>query len=286
MPYEQAVSAKKADGRSDIYALGATLYHLVTGVVPFPGENHLEVVERKLLGVFSPASAVNPDVPAALDRALEKMLARHPRDRYQTASELIVDLERSGLSTPVLSFADPDLARQDPWLQACLASSGQPTQPDLQVPRKRPADGDGDGWRLRYRDRSGRWCRVRVTTQQLLQRLRENRLPAEAEVCRQGQDSFRPVSAYPEFHELHGGSNGPTRPKRPARPAEGGTDVAGEDQETNRSSPASIPEEEKRAPGGPSFRGSWAWWLVVAGVGAALVVGGVAAVCRTLLICS
>src|SRR5260370_29338663 len=79
--------------RSDVYALGATLYHLVTGVAPFPGDNHLDVVEKKKQGDFTPAGKLNPEVPEALDRILTLMLAPLPRDRYQTASELIIPLD-------------------------------------------------------------------------------------------------------------------------------------------------------------------------------------------------
>jgi serine/threonine-protein kinase len=202
MPYEQAVNAKGVDGRSDIYALGATLYHLVTGEVPFSGANHLEVVEKKGEGLFLPASAVNPAVPPGLDDIIDKMLARDPRDRYQTASELIIDLERSRLASPMLSFADHDLALQDPAARAYLASTAEATRPDLSgiagtagdTPLSRP-----DLWYLRYRGKDGNMHKVRATTAQIVRRLREGKVPPGFEACREDNGDFRPLGEYPEF---------------------------------------------------------------------------------------
>jgi serine/threonine-protein kinase len=210
MPYEQAVNARKADGRSDIYALGATLYHLATGKVPFPGDNHLDVVERKKIGEFTPAGELNAAVPRILDEILSRMLAREPHDRYQTVSELIVDLERSRLAARVPEYADPERALQDPWVRARLTTSTEPTSPDLDARRATPANGSPanpanqseDVWLVRYRNKAGRVCKGRVSTRSVVERLRAGRFPPDAEARRAPDGPFRPLRSFAEFRDV------------------------------------------------------------------------------------
>ena len=108
MAPEQFRNSREVDGRSDIYSLGATLYYLVTGEKPFKGGPY-DILEAKERGQWKPASQLNADVPAALDRIITKMLQAKVEDRHQSATELIADLDASGLAGREISL-EKDLA--------------------------------------------------------------------------------------------------------------------------------------------------------------------------------
>jgi len=86
---EAAEHCRKADTRSDIYGLGCTFYFCLTGRPPFPDGT----VARKLLCHQTqqpqPLRALRPDLPKELVAVIDKMMAKRPRDRFQTPAELI-----------------------------------------------------------------------------------------------------------------------------------------------------------------------------------------------------
>jgi len=80
------------DGRSDIYSLGATFYHFVTGRFPFEGKTGAEIAKKHITDPLIPPNKVNPAVPDCVSRIIEKMMAKNPIMRYQTAESLVDDL--------------------------------------------------------------------------------------------------------------------------------------------------------------------------------------------------
>ncbi len=90
---EQARGERRIDIRSDIYALGATLYHMVTGRVPFPGPNPAVIMTRHLNDPLEPPDEVRESVSRATAQIIEKMMAKGRETRYQTPAELLLDLQ-------------------------------------------------------------------------------------------------------------------------------------------------------------------------------------------------
>jgi serine/threonine-protein kinase len=81
------------DGRADIYGLGATFYHMVTGRVPFTGEDSAEIMKRHLREKLIPPDHINTTLSAGVSEVIEIMMAKRREDRYNNVEELLLDLE-------------------------------------------------------------------------------------------------------------------------------------------------------------------------------------------------
>ncbi|HYG74442.1 MAG TPA: serine/threonine-protein kinase [Planctomycetota bacterium] len=90
---EQAQGEKEVDGRTDIYSLGATYYHLLTGQTPFQANTAAAIIMKHITEQLPNPQDLRDDIPDAVVHVIERMMAKSPLDRYENCAALIGDLE-------------------------------------------------------------------------------------------------------------------------------------------------------------------------------------------------
>ncbi len=86
---------------ADIYGLGATLYHMLTGRVPYQGRNPSEVMQHHISQELTPPDQIAAGISQSAAEIVEMMLKKSPRERYQTAEELLEDLDHALAGEPL-----------------------------------------------------------------------------------------------------------------------------------------------------------------------------------------
>jgi len=172
MAPEQFRDAKNADVRCDIYSLGATLYMMVTGQLPFGNCPALECFMRKLRNELTAPREIKESISERVDWAIRRAMSPSPENRPSSCREFVEDLY--GRSTRPPPPADPAV------------------------------ESEGDVWYLVYRDELGETHSVKGATDGIRRALKDGLLGDASNIVasRQKQGPFVPLRSFPEFRDL------------------------------------------------------------------------------------
>ncbi len=163
----EQVRGKELDTRTDLFSFGAVLYEMATGALPFRGETSGVIFKAILDGTPTSAVRLNPDLPAELERIINRALDKDRNLRYQHASDMRAELQRLKRQTEstkiIATQASPDktLKRRKLWivLAACITAIGLAAGGAWYLRSGRTAQIDSiavlpfhqRGWRCQYR---------------------------------------------------------------------------------------------------------------------------------------
>lgn len=229
MAPEQIRNAKHSDARTDIYALGSTLYQLLTGHFPFPQKELPDLLKAKLHGQVMPAREINPRIPEKLDMVVSKMLEKNPDFRYQTCDELLRELGSLSIARESLDFIEsPNKVKvQRSWTNRAPVAGARPREeePRTRVPasaatveepthrsskRHKPIAPSGSAsivttteaqWFVRHKDGRGSIAVHRMTTDEVLRGIETKYLDINATAKRSVKEDFRPLRDFDPFRK-------------------------------------------------------------------------------------
>jgi len=177
MAPEQFKNAKTVDVRGDIYSLGATLYAIVTGTVPFGNASPLDCWMKKIRNEFPPPKELNAAVSDRVDWAIRRAMSAEPDRRPASCREFLEDLTGQSRTTP-LRLGEP-------------AGRDAPTPPQ-------------DIWYMVYKDETGATHTVKGSTEGIRNALASHLLGDAAMilVSRTKTGHFQSLASIPEFRDL------------------------------------------------------------------------------------
>ncbi len=111
----EQIEGKEADARSDVFALGAVLYEMVTGARPFEGKSQISVASAILETEPQPLSAIQPLTPPAFEHIVSACLAKNPDDRFQAAQDIVLQLKWITQSGTALKPTEKKENNREKW---------------------------------------------------------------------------------------------------------------------------------------------------------------------------
>ncbi|MHC4917281.1 MAG: protein kinase domain-containing protein, partial [Planctomycetota bacterium] len=120
MAPEQALG-KAIDRRADVYSLGASFYHMLTGKTPFKGSTITELLKAHVHEKLEPIQVLNRDVPEPVCFVVERMMAKSPEKRYDSMTRLLEDLAKAGQDQGDIERLAPEESSIMPPAQAAAA---------------------------------------------------------------------------------------------------------------------------------------------------------------------
>ena len=210
MAPEQARDAKNVDFRTDIYALGITLYYFVTGKLPFGGDTVVKLIMAKETGKYDNARKHNREVPEKLDMIIDKMIQKDKQHRYATCDDLIRDLDALGLEHSALSFIGGDATSAR---RTVASGGGGQTKANMTGVMKSSADialeateklaaKDTAVWYVKHTNQKGTTVITKMQAAQIQQMVKAELLDLKATAKRGEKGEFLPLAQYAEFQDF------------------------------------------------------------------------------------